>query len=371
MIDTAKITIKAGKGGDGLVSFRREKYIPKGGPWGGDGGRGGDIIFKVDPHLSSLTPFRRQRTYNAENGKDGMTNLKKGRDGENLIVHVPAGTLIKNEQGELMFDLIEIGEEKVISQGGKGGLGNWHFKSSVNQAPRIAIDGVKVEPIILKLELKLIADVGIIGLPSSGKSTLLNALTRANAKTAEYHFTTLEPNLGVLVTQNFISNSTKDYILADIPGLIEGAADGKGLGHDFLKHVERTKILIHVIDGSEIMQGENKLKENYEVIQNELALWSKTLLNKAQILVVNKIDITEVKTAQAQIEKIFKPKKLTFVSAATGENLKELVSSIIETEKSNPHVEEEQIRAEISQKYSIDNLRNRRIIFREKKIEQE
>ncbi len=371
MIDTAKIKIKAGNGGDGIISFRREKYISKGGPWGGDGGTGGDIIFKIDKHANTLTKFKRKRKFDAENGKPGMRKLKKGKDGENLVIKVPIGTVIKDKNNKILFDFTNTSQEFVIAKGGKGGLGNWHFKSSVNRTPMIATPGEHTKQIELQLELKLLADVGLIGLPSSGKSTLLNALTQTNVKTAEYHFTTLEPNLGVLFVNKYIPNNDVEIILADIPGLIEGAADGKGLGHDFLRHIERTKVLVHILDGSKILtQNLQVLLDDFHIINEELQKWNKDLTEKPQIVVVNKIDLSEVKTKIPLIKKIFAQENITpiFISAATNENLENLVSEIVKSLETEKQKEQTKLskNEEKNQlvEFNINNLPNKRIVFR-------
>lgn len=362
MIDTAEITVKSGNGGDGIVSFRREKYIPKGGPWGGDGGKGGDLIFVVDDHINTLSAFRRQRVYKAQDGQDGMKNLMSGKNGENLYIKVPKGTLIKNQEGEILKDLTNDGEEFIFSKGGRGGLGNWHFKSSVNQTPRKATPGIKTPETKLKLELKLIADAGFIGMPNSGKSTLLNILTNSNVKTASYEFTTLEPNLGVLESQ--------DIVLADIPGLIEGASNGKGLGHEFLRHVERTKVLIHILDGSVIMNNPlNRIYENYETIRNELAGWNKDLLKKNEIIVINKADIPDVLENKLKIIESFKLKNISniiFISAITGYQVEKLIYAISREIKKQKKEDEKQIETRKEKILTIKDLKNKRIVFFER-----
>ncbi len=379
MIDTAKIRIKAGDGGDGIVSFRREKYIAKGGPWGGDGGKGGDIIFKVDKHANTLTKFKRKTKFHAESGKPGMRKLKKGKDGADLVIGVPLGTIIKDENNNVIFDFTEPNQEYLASTGGKGGLGNWHFKSSVNRTPMVATPGEKTKEQELYLELKLLADVGLIGLPSSGKSTLLNALTHTNVKTAEYHFTTLEPNLGVLDTRKFLSNADYgEFILADIPGLIEGAAEGKGLGHDFLRHIERTKVLVHLIDGAKVLTQDTKaLLNDFHIINKELQKWNKELTKKPQIVAINKIDLSEVKSKIDEIKQLFAKEtdNIVFISAVTNENLDELVLKIAETlqaEKEKELIESAKMAEEKKTfYYTIESLPNKRIVFRklEPKIE--
>jgi len=364
MIDTAEIKIKAGKGGNGVALFRREKFIPKGGPWGGDGGKGGNIYFEADNHLNTLLAFKRHKSFKAESGQNGMKNLMKGKDGEDLTIKIPVGTIIFDSKGNQIHDFIHEGDKFLISKGGKGGLGNWHFKSSTHQAPREFTHGEQTEETKLRLELKLIADVGIIGQPSAGKSTLLNTLTNSQAKTAEYHFTTLEPNLGVL--------EDLDIVLADIPGLIEGASEGKGLGYDFLKHIERTKLLIHLIDGYDAaLYTIDKLTQNYDAIQNELQDWKKDLLKKPQILAINKIDITEVKDLIGQIKKLFKKKypklEVYFISSASTDGLKELVLTLSkklhQIEKQEEKIDIEKNSEPKQRTLDIKSLPNKRIIF--------
>ena len=362
MIDTAVIKIKAGDGGDGLVSFRHEKFVEKGGPWGGDGGNGADLIVKVEEHQNTLSNFRLKREYKAQNGMPGMKDLKKGKSGEDLVIYVPRGTLIYNDANELIVDLVDYDQEYTLQKGGRGGLGNYHFKSSTNQTPYQYTKGEKRSLQKYKLELKLIADVGIIGMPSAGKSTLLNILTRSNAKTGAYHFTTLEPNLGVLHVNNFLNGIFKDIVLADIPGLIEGASEGKGLGHDFLRHIERTSILIHIIDGVDAINSEpKKLLQNYKSIRSELEKWNAALLDKDEIILINKADITEIRTLEPTITKLFKGQKILFISAYTGEGLPTLVSELFK--KVTDHKAKEQ--PEVVQKmkrYTLDNLTNKRLI---------
>jgi GTP-binding protein len=384
MTDTALIQIKAGNGGDGIVSFRREKYIPNGGPWGGDGSDGGSVYFYVDPNLNTLSDFKQAKKFEAGKGLDGMRNRAQNKNGEDLTIHIPAGTIIRDATGNILYDLTEKGQTILMQKGGKGGLGNWHFKSSVNRTPMKATDGKKIEPIIIRMELKLIADAGIIGLPSSGKSTLLNSLARTEVKTAEYHFTTLEPNIGVVRTSELLGEGYADIILADIPGIIEGAAEGKGLGHDFLRHIERTKVLIHMLDGNTVnLFSIDELSKQYEVIQNELLKWDEELVKvdptiskltiKPQIVAVNKIDITEVREKQDEIVKLFKKKykvDLLFVSAATGEGTKELlkqVASIISKfEKEEAKIPKAVV--EETTRFDISNLPNKRIVFTAKNM---
>lgn len=366
MIDIAEIQISAGNGGNGIVSFRHEKYIAKGGPWGGDGGKGGNIIFEVSPHLNTLTPFRRNRHYKAQDGQNGMKNRKKGKDAEDLIVKVPAGTIIKDKSGEYTSDLTQTGQKIIVARGGQGGLGNWHFKSSVNRTPLKATDGKPGQELTLYLELKLIADVGLIGLPSSGKSTLLNSLTHTNVKTAKYHFTTLEPNLGVLNVGDFVSKSDQTLVLADIPGLIKGASEGKGLGHDFLRHIERTTVLVHLIDGlAAVIVNPTQLFENYKTIQAELKNWNPNLPIMPQIIAINKMDISEVAQKENEIKKEFKKYgyDVIFISAATSFNLDKLVAKIVKVMQYTKKDAKMDKKEKTSLKYSIDNLPNRRIVY--------
>ena len=285
-IDTAVISIKSGKGGDGSIHFRREKFVPRGGPDGGDGGRGGDVLLEVTSNLNTLSNFRYKDKFFADNGRDGAKNKQTGRSGENLIIPVPAGTLVFDEgTGELLGDLTEPEQKLRVAKGGRGGRGNARFASSTRQTPQIGERGEPGEERVLRLELKLIADVGIVGAPNAGKSTLLAAITNAKPKIGAYPFTTIEPNLGVLKIEY-----DTEFILADIPGLIEGAHQGIGLGHEFLRHIQRTKILIHMIDGN----AENPIAD-FSQINSELALFDPNLSEKPQIIAYNKIDLPEAK----------------------------------------------------------------------------
>ncbi len=293
-LDKTKIVIKAGNGGDGCAAFHREKFVSKGGPSGGDGGKGGNIIFVTDPQLSTLIDFKFQRHFRAPNGENGKAELQSGRDGENLVVRVPVGTIVRDvETGAILADMSELGREKVVLYGGRGGKGNARFATATRQAPAFAQNGQRTEDREVELELKTIADVGIIGLPSVGKSTILSVLTSAKPKIAAYHFTTLTPNLGVAERHG------RTFVLADIPGLIEGAAEGAGLGHDFLRHIERTRILVHVLDisGSE---GRDPLEDFYK-INNELKKFSESLALLPQIVLANKMDLPE---SEANLERV-------------------------------------------------------------------
>ena len=296
-IDQAEIEVKSGKGGDGMVHFHREKYVPRGGPDGGDGGRGGDVILEVRPTLNTLAAFRHTIRYVAEDGKGGGTNNKFGKSAENLVIPVPPGTVIYDAHtGDLIGDLTAPDQRLVVCKGGRGGRGNTHFKNSINQAPRTAEKGEPGEEKRLRLELKLIADIGIVGVPNAGKSTLLSVLTNAKPKIAPYPFTTLEPNLGVA---NVDEETT--VVLADIPGLIEGASHGAGLGHDFLRHVQRTRVLIHILDGL----SDDPLAD-FSQINTELALFDPNLAKKPQIVALNKIDQPEVQERWPEIQKELK-----------------------------------------------------------------
>ncbi len=321
MFDRAEIVVKAGGGGDGVVSFRREKWVPFGGPDGGDGGDGGDVVVMADSAVTSLRIFKQKRYYRAADGKDGRGKKKYGKKGENLLLTVPAGTVVsdKSQIGGDAFiaDLEQPGQQAVVAKGGKGGLGNTHFATSTNQAPQIAQKGESGEENSIILELKLIADVGVIGYPNVGKSTLLATVSAARPKIASYPFTTREPVLGV------VEVGQRSFVLAEIPGLIDGAHLGRGLGHDFLRHIVRTKILIHLIDGSSSSPAEDMAQVN-----TELSLFDSALAQKPQLVVVNKIDLPQVRTRLAELRESFTAAgtKALFVSAATGEGIPELTA---------------------------------------------
>ena len=323
-IDKARIFVKAGNGGNGAVSFRKEKYVPAGGPDGGDGGNGASVIFKVDSGLRTLMDFKYQTKYNAPAGGDGTKKRQAGKNGENLVLLVPPGTIIRDEAtGLVIADLKEDGEEAVVARGGRGGKGNQHFANAIRQAPAFAKSGTDGEEKWVILELKMIADVGLLGFPNVGKSTFLSMTTAAKPKIANYHFTTLTPNLGVVQTKFGDS-----FVLADIPGLIEGAAEGIGLGHDFLRHVERTKVLIHIVDISGI-EGRDAL-EDFDKINDELKLYNERLATRPQVVVANKIDIMEDETVfedfKAELEsrgyKVFK------MSAATRQGVDDVIAYV-------------------------------------------
>ena len=323
-IDKARIFVKSGNGGNGAVSFRREKYVPAGGPDGGDGGNGASVIFEVDLGLRTLMDFKYQRKYVAEHGEDGSKKRKAGRNGEDLILKVPPGTIIRDEAtGLVIADLKEEGDRAVVAKGGRGGKGNQHFANAVRQAPAFARSGSDGVEKWVVLELKMIADVGLLGFPNVGKSTFLSVVTKAKPKIANYHFTTLTPNLGVVQTKFGDS-----FVLADIPGLIEGAAEGIGLGHDFLRHVERTKVLIHIVDISGI-EGRDAL-EDFDKINDELKLYNEKLSTRPQVVVANKIDIMEDESnfenfkdeLESRGYKVFK------MSAATREGIDDVIAYV-------------------------------------------
>ena len=321
-VDKAKIYIKSGKGGNGSVSFRREPYVPQGGPDGGNGGRGGSVVFLADRNLRTLMDFRYKKKYTAENGEDGRGKQQYGRDADDLVIKVPVGTLIKDaDTGNVMADLKEDGQRFVAAKGGKGGKGNVWFKNSVRQAPNFAESGGFAVERNIELELKLIADVGLVGYPNVGKSTLLSVCTSANPKIADYHFTTITPNLGVV---NFYD---KSFVMADIPGLIEGASEGLGLGLDFLKHIERTRMLIHVVDvsGSE---GRDP-SEDFDKINVELRNYSEKLASKPMIVAANKIDMAEDDTVEKFTEYVrSKGYDVYFISAPIHEGVDELIKAV-------------------------------------------
>lgn len=326
--DEIKIKLIAGKGGDGSASFRREKFVPRGGPDGGDGGHGGNIVFQVDGNLNTLSHLSHQKVYRAQDGGHGRGQKMAGRKGEDLILKVPQGTIILSEnKSNFLHDLEKENSQFVAARGGKGGLGNVHFKSSTYQTPKFAENGEPGEEKEIVVELKLVADVGIIGLPSAGKSTLISVISNAKPKIADYPFTTLVPNLGVVNMQKHGAGPSDNFVIADIPGLIEGASEGKGLGHQFLKHVSRTKLLVHLIDG----YLENP-DHNYKIIRNELKKFDKNLAKNEEIIVLNKIDILDEKTLKTKIKelkKVTKTKKIICISAVARKNLNELLFEIV------------------------------------------
>lgn len=323
-IDKTKISVKAGDGGHGKSAFRREKFVPKGGPAGGDGGRGGDIVFRVDPNLNTLLDFRYHRKFKAQNGENGDIKNQYGKNAPACIVKVPPGTTVREEEtGKLLADLTEVGQEAVIAKGGRGGRGNAKFANAANRAPTFAEFGEPGESKTLVLELKLLADVGLVGYPSVGKSSLVAACSAARPEIADYHFTTITPVLGVVKT-----DYEKSFVMADIPGLIEGAADGVGLGHDFLRHVERTKLILHIVDASGI-EGRDPVDDFYK-INKELKKYSERIARRTQILVANKIDLPEAAANLPRLEALAKKEGLKFfaISAAAHTGLRELIAYV-------------------------------------------
>ncbi len=316
--DEARIYVKAGDGGNGAVAFRREKYIPFGGPAGGDGGKGGDVILRVDPHMSTLYRYRRQRHFRAQRGQHGRGKNQHGARGKDLVLPVPPGTVVRDaETGEVLADLTEPGQTFVAARGGRGGRGNARFATPTNQAPRMAEKGEPGEERWLLLELKLLADVGLVGKPNAGKSTLLAAISAARPKIAPYPFTTLEPNLGVVVFDDYSS-----LVVADIPGLIEGASQGAGLGHEFLRHVERTRVLIHLLDGL----SPDPLAD-FRAINEELVAFDPRLGEKPQIVAFNKMDLPEVRERWPAVREALEREgwEVRAISALTGEGCRELL----------------------------------------------
>jgi len=334
-IDLAKIYIKAGDGGHGAVSFRREKYEPNGGPDGGDGGNGGNVIFVVDTGKNTLVDFRYKKHFKAQNGENGQSRNRRGKDGEDLIIEVPPGTIVKDaESGRILADLTKPGERKVLARGGRGGKGNARFATATRQAPRFAQDGEKGQELWVILELKLIADVGLVGFPNVGKSTILSVLTSARPKIANYPFTTLAPNLGVVETRY-----GKSFIMADIPGIVEGAHQGIGLGYDFLRHIERTRILIHVVDASGL-EGRDPL-DDFFVICKEIESFSPALANRPHIVAANKMDLpsSEKNFKRLKQELDRKEIKVFPVSAASKKGFDELVKEVVKLLDELPPVE--------------------------------
>jgi GTP-binding protein len=332
-IDQVEIHVKSGKGGDGMVHFHREKFVPRGGPDGGDGGKGGDVIFEVKPTLNTLSSFRQNQKFKAEDGVKGGPSQMSGRNGKDLTIYVPPGTMLFDaETGELIGDLTESGQKLVALKGGRGGRGNQHFATSRNQAPRTAEKGEPAQEKRVRLELKLIADIGLIGVPNAGKSTLLSVLTNARPKIAPYPFTTLEPKLGVA---NIDDHTT--VVLADIPGLIEGASQGAGLGHNFLRHIQRTRVLIHLLDGL----SEDPVAD-YSQINSELSLFDPNLARKPQVVALNKIDQPEVQERLAEIQTNFRKLKveLMTISALARTNTRELLIKAYQKLEEAPLVEE-------------------------------
>ncbi|MGB3989963.1 MAG: GTPase ObgE, partial [Acetivibrionales bacterium] len=323
-IDRAKIHIKAGNGGNGMVSFRREKFVPAGGPDGGDGGKGGDIIFEVDEGLRTLIDFRYKRKYVAGSGENGGTAKRTGKSGKDLIIRVPPGTVVKDlETGRILADMVEPGQRTVVAKGGKGGAGNQHFATPTRQVPGFAKPGDPGEEYEVELELKMIADVGLVGFPNAGKSTLLSKVSAAKPKIADYPFTTLVPNLGVVRIDEGAS-----FLLADIPGLIEGAHQGVGLGFDFLRHVERNRMLLHIVDVAGV-DGRDPV-DDFEKINEELRLYNPRLAERYQVVAANKVDLPQGQQNLERFKEAVEAKgfRVFPISAASGDGVKQLMQYI-------------------------------------------
>lgn len=332
-IDEAKIYVQSGKGGDGIVHFRREKYIPRGGPDGGDGGRGGDVVLVVNPHLNTLANFRHTKKFRAKNGVHGGPNNRTGKSADDLILEVPPGTVVYDDESDAVLgDLTEPGQRLVVCRGGRGGRGNTHFATSRHQTPRLAERGEPGEERALRLELKLIADVGIVGVPNAGKSTFLAAVTNARPKIASYPFTTLEPNLGVAELEEDVS-----LVLADIPGLIEGAHQGHGLGDQFLRHIQRTRVLIHLLDG---IAADPLL--DFQQINAELALFDEHLAQKPQVVALNKMDLPEAQARWPEVRAALEGRgyEVMAISAVSGEGVRPLLFHAWEQLQALPPKEE-------------------------------
>ena len=338
-IDRARISVKAGDGGHGKSAFRREKFVPKGGPSGGDGGRGADVVLLVDPNLNTLLDFRYRRKFQGENGENGDIKNQYGKNAPPCIVKVPPGTMGRDEAtGELLADLTRSGQEFVAAKGGRGGRGNAKFKNAANRAPTFAELGEPGERKDLLLELKLLADVGLVGYPSVGKSSLISVVSAARPEIADYHFTTTAPVLGVVQT-----DYEKSFVMADIPGLIDGAAEGAGLGHDFLRHVERTRLILHLVDASGL-EGRDPV-EDYERINGELAKYSRRLAERPQILVANKMDLPEARENLPRLKELAEREGIRIfpVSAVTGEGVSALISFVgewLESHREEPEAAE-------------------------------
>ena len=350
--DYTKIIIKSGDGGNGAATFRREKYVAAGGPDGGDGGKGGDIYFQVDKDKNTLIDFRYNKKFKAENGENGSGSHCNGKYGKDLYIKVPIGTIVKDvETGKVVADLSNPDQTELILKGGRGGRGNSHFATATRQAPRFSEDGEKGEEKEIILELKLLADVGLLGFPNVGKSTFLSVVTEARPKIANYHFTTLEPNLGVVKTKN-----GDGFVIADIPGIIEGASEGVGLGIQFLRHVERTRLLLHFLDVSG-QEGRNPV-EDFNTINEELKKYSEKLSSRKQIIVANKIDAMQDEDLLKEVEKLAKKEKLKLfkISAATKQGIEELIDYVTEELKNLP--KEDLIEIEDKVVYTLEDKKD-------------
>jgi GTP-binding protein len=333
-IDQARVYVKGGDGGNGVVAFRREKYVPLGGPSGGDGGRGGNVVFIADEGMSTLMDFRYNRHFKAARGVHGQGKNMHGAGAQNLVVRVPAGTVIKDdESGEVIADLVSPGQEAVVARGGRGGKGNARFATSLNKAPSFAENGEPGEERWIRLELKLLADAGLVGFPNAGKSTLISRISAARPKIADYPFTTLVPNLGVVETRQHDS-----FVVADIPGLIEGAHEGAGLGHDFLRHIERTRVIIFVLDAAQT--DERDIVEDYRILRRELELHNPDLARRPYVVVANKMDVPEASDNALRLEESLQGEKIFRISAVTGEGVNDLVDKIYQLLQEHNQIEE-------------------------------
>ena len=358
LIDRARIWVKAGDGGNGSASFRREKYVPRGGPDGGDGGHGGNVYLRARANLTSLLPFQFTTRFKADDGGPGRKQQQHGKTGKDRFVDVPPGTLVwDDETGELLADLTEPDEATMVAKGGRGGLGNVHFKSSTRQAPRLAELGEPGQEFWLRLELRLIADVGLVGLPNAGKSTLLAAASAARPKIADYPFTTLEPNLGV-VTVGGVDGQT--FVMADIPGLIGGAAQGVGLGLEFLRHVRRTRVLIHVLDASGGLEGRDPLQD-FETVNRELDAYEEDLLGKPMLVALNKVDISEAQERVPALTQELEGRGYAVypISAATGEGVPVLLQAVAAALREALEREVEAEKPQERRRYTLENVDER------------
>jgi len=352
--DKAKIYIKAGNGGNGAIAFHREKYVAAGGPDGGDGGRGGNVVFRVDPGMSTLMDFRYKRKYHAQNGTDGAGKKCNGKNGSDIIISVPQGTIVRDAaSNRVLADLSELDKDVILAKGGNGGWGNAHFATATRQTPNFAKNGQKGNEREIILELKLLADVGLVGFPNVGKSTLLSRTTKAEPKIANYHFTTLEPNLGVVELAEHMN-----FVLADIPGIIEGASEGVGLGHDFLRHIERTRLLIHVVDVSSI-EGRNPI-EDFNTINDELSKYNMELEERPQIVAANKTDIIQDEKVYEEFKEEIKKRgyPLFEISAATGKGVEELMKYTYTEVMKLPPVKVFEPEMEIDEGFEIDTTQS-------------
>ena len=358
LIDRARIWVKAGDGGNGSASFRREKYVPRGGPDGGDGGRGGTVYLRAKPNLTSLLPFQFTTRFKAENGGPGRSQQRHGKNGKDLFVDVPVGTVVwDDESGEILADLTEDDERTAVARGGRGGLGNVHFKTSTRQAPRLAELGEPGEERWLRLELRMIADVGLVGLPNAGKSTLLAASSAARPKIADYPFTTLEPILGVVQVGGI---DGQIFVMADIPGLIGGAAQGVGLGLEFLRHVRRTKVLVHVLDASGGLEGRDPLQD-FETVNAELNAYEEDLLAKPMLVALNKTDIPEARQRLESLTTELQNRGFTVfsISAVTGEGVPELLQAVAAVLREVQQQEAVTEKPQDRRRYTLENVDER------------